>query len=97
MFEYHIKHCNSTVKQHHDSIRLLNLKIKNLNEIVNNRRWPADDPFLENKRFELNRLLKEKDTLEFHLSRAQEILKFWKSLSTRQETRMSVRENSVGF
>ena len=82
MFEYHIKHCSSTVKQHQDSIRQLNLKIKSLDEMVNKRQWPLEDPFLENIRSELKRLLKEKDTLEFHLSRAREILRFWKYQST---------------
>jgi hypothetical protein len=50
--------------------------------MVNKRRWPVEDPFLENIRSELKRLLKEKDTLEFHLSRAREILRFWKFQST---------------
>lgn len=81
MFKYHIKHCSSTVKQHQDGIRLINQEIRNLDEIVNKKQWPANDPFLENKKSEFRRLLKEKDAMEFHLSRAREILKFWKSQS----------------
>ena len=85
MYEDHIKHCNSTVKQHRESIRLINLKIRDLEEIVNKKHWLTDDIYLTDKRSELERLLKEKDTMEFHLSRGLEILRFWKSQASQKE------------